>query len=600
MNNNRFSARVFLSGLLFMALLYSPFTLDLTLTSRFTVLAGLLLAVSALVYKQQDKGFRIRVDAVLFLYLAYAAWCVLSLGWAQNGSEALFESAKIVLSFLVFCFCCFFLERDPAYFMQFLLRTSVVLAIIILSIGAWQFMLADHGAVDYLYTVTGLSSHKNLYASFLFLNAYFLLLGAIRLRGEWRTAAILTLAFTLLALLLLKTKAVWAGILVGACVAGLLRILLSIRLKAKYGLLLGVMLCLLCANVFFLGVLRPVIKKALAVDAVESSSVLDRERLTVWDKTYDMIGKKPLLGTGMGNWQVFFPDATLSGLWRVEDMNVTFQRPHNDFLWILSETGLIGFNLFLLFLFTLLLSAAKTLKQQAANASSPEALLGIAVVVGYFTASFFDFPKERMEHLVWINLVLGYLYYFVKQNNTLLTVFTLPYPRPLRLAYLYLLGFITLIGLLRHQGEYYSKKITWGAGSYEAVIRAGQSATSFAYTLDPTSVPVCWYIGNAYAASGNYSQAHQQFKEAHRLHPYNRNVLNDLGSSYIMLQDTAAAEALYLEATRISPRFDEAKLNLVAIYLNQKEYKKASECLKTILHDSERRSQYQRMVDAFL
>jgi O-antigen ligase len=599
MNKDRFTMRIFLFGVLFVSLLYSPFTLDLTLTPRFIVLSVLLLGVLGLVYKQ-GKRLNIRVDTVFLFYLAYVAWCVLSLSWAHNTSEALFESAKVVLSFLVFCFCCFFLKRDEAYFMNLLLRISVVLSFLILFVGAWQYVHADHDALEHLYQVTGLSSHKNLYASFLFLNSYFLLLGLLRLRGRWRRVALLALGITLLALFVLKTKAVWVGLLVAACTVGALQLFQSLKTRFRYGLVLSLLLCLIGTNVFFLAVLRPVVKKALSVNASENTSVLDRERLTIWDKTYDVIGKRPWLGTGMGNWQVFFPDATLSGLWRVEDLNVTFQRPHNDFLWILSETGLVGFNLFLLFLFSLLLLAIKTLRNQRGDSSRFGPVLAIAVVAGYFTASFFDFPKERIEHLVWINLVLGYLYYYVRQNNTLVTVFTLPDRKPLRVAALYLLGFIAIIGIFRHQGEYHSRKITWGAGSYDQVISAGESAMSFAYTLDPTSVPVCWYMGNAYAGQGIYSQAHRQFKEAYRLHPYNRNVLNDLGSSYIIQSDTASAKALYLEAIRISPRFDDAKLNLVAVYIGEKDFKKASECLKTLLHDSERRTQYQKMVDAFL
>lgn len=46
--------------------------------------------------------------------------------------------------------------------------------------------------------------------------------------------------------------------------------------------------------------------------------------------------------------------------------------------------------------------------------------------------------------------------------------------------------------------------------------------------------------------------------------------------------------------------FDDPKLNLAALYFNQKQFEKADSCLKTILHDSERRTQYQKMVNAFL
>ena len=64
--------------------------------------------------------------------------------------------------------------------------------------------------------------------------------------------------------------------------------------------------------------------------------------------------------------------------------------------------------------------------------------------------------------------------------------------------------------------------------------------------------------------------------------------------------DINIAKAYYVEACRISPRFDDPKLNLTALYFNQKEFEKADSCLKTLLHDSERRTKYQTMVNAFL
>ena len=99
---------------------------------------------------------------------------------------------------------------------------------------------------------------------------------------------------------------------------------------------------------------------------------------------------------------------------------------------------------------------------------------------------------------------------------------------------------------------------------------------------------------------GDYKAALLNLQEAYLYNPFNRNVLNDLGSSYSVNGNDSLAIKYYTESARVSPRFDDPKLNLAAIYIKQKKFIKADSCLKTIFHDSERRTQYQKMVDALI
>ena len=103
-----------------------------------------------------------------------------------------------------------------------------------------------------------------------------------------------------------------------------------------------------------------------------------------------------------------------------------------------------------------------------------------------------------------------------------------------------------------------------------------------------------------YTRAGNLVQAKSDFKNAYLLNPYNRNVINDLASSYVNINQLDSAKYFYIKASRISPRFDDPKLNLAAVYFNEKEFKKADSCLQTLLHDSERRTKYQTLINAFL
>lgn len=601
--------KLFLAGIFFSSVMLLPVIMDFTLVPRFISLALFLTLASYAVYKIKDIP-TIKLDSILLCYIAYTFYCCITILWAKSKSEALFESLKLLLSLAVFVFTFFSLKINRAYFLSKTIGFSVVILLLELAATYLQFTSLTELNKDSIYLITGLNSHKNLFSSFLFLNLFFLILAVNRYQKQWRVLAVAALILNLILLLFLRTKAVWLGLSVTAVVALFLYAFLSdsTKVKPKIDLPVLILLITLTFNVFFFNLLQPLIQKSIdytsQLDANRSVSAgtvkLEEERLILWDKTYEIFKQDKFSGIGMGNWQIQFPKASLTGLWRAEDLNYTFQRPHNDFLWILSETGLIGFNLFILFLSGLISAGSRTLRSITSNSESRlELILCIAFIGGYFTLSFFDFPKERMEHNVWIGIIFGIAYYHIKNNYPLKNFGELKLSKPFLLMGLFVMIFITYTGTMRFKGEYYVRKMFdyKNTNQKTELIKAGYRAVNYVYSIDPTSVPVHWYTGNAQAALGNYAKAHSDFVRAYRYNPYNRNLLNDLASSFVYNNDIKAAKSHYRQAARISPRFDDPKLNLAAIYINEKNFKKADSVLNALQHDSERRSAYQRIVD---
>jgi len=159
--------------------------------------------------------------------------------------------------------------------------------------------------------------------------------------------------------------------------------------------------------------------------------------------------------------------------------------------------------------------------------------------------------------------------------------------------------FLTYLGILRFKGEYYTRQLFnfKNANQKYEVLKCGDKILSRMYSIDPTSVPIQWYTGNAQAALGNYEKAKSDFIQSYALTPFNRNVLNDLASAYAMNGEIDLAKKYYEEAARISPRFDDPKLNLAALYIQEKNFEMAAFWLKSLLHDSERRTHYQTLVN---
>lgn len=600
MEHSKKIIKIFLFGIFASLTLILPAILDLSLVPRFIGLSVTLLVFLFFLNKLRLNPI-IKLDLILLSYLVFVIYCLCSAFWSQNVAESLFSSFKQLLGFLVFLLSYFCFKIDYDYFLERLLKIAAITSLIFMAFGIYQFMNITDFNKESLYRITGLNGHKNLLASFLFLNLFFLIGAVIELKGVWKILATIALILSLAFIIILRTKAVWIGFFV--LFFAILIFYFKTISKKPISTWIVVSLFIIAANILFLRVLEPVILKSIATTTSASTKVtngLDQERLIVWAKTYHVIHKHLFFGVGAGNWQVHFPDASLTGLWRVEDLNFTFQRPHNDFLWILSETGLIGFNLYLIFVFLIIILLVKCINLLNDNKKIRTlAVFCLAFILGFLTVSFFDFPKERIEHTILINIIFAIAYYVIRTAYPLKTFIQLSSLKPMFMLGFSSLLFILAFGLLRYKGEYYTIKLydSKREGNYESTKKYGKLALSYAYNIDPTSIPLHWQIANAEAALRDFENAERDFRIAYGYNPYNRNVINDWASALLMTGKAELAKKHYAEAARISPRFDDPKLNLAAIYLNEKNFKMAKFWLNSLLHNSRRRSNYERILE---
>ena len=116
----------------------------------------------------------------------------------------------------------------------------------------------------------------------------------------------------------------------------------------------------------------------------------------------------PLLGVGLGNYvQHFQASEPNLSFWRYEPI-------HNVYLLILVETGIIGFTLFMAFLFFLLRQAYKKLKKSLELAYVASAILAVSFLV----LMFFDHYLWTLQQgtlMLW--LMLGIVSALGKEKN---------------------------------------------------------------------------------------------------------------------------------------------------------------------------------------
>ncbi len=134
-----------------------------------------------------------------------------------------------------------------------------------------------------------------------------------------------------------------------------------------------------------------------------------------------------------------------------------------------------------------------------------------------------------------------------------------------------------VVTMKRLTGEKHTRelKIAHIQSDWNTMISEATIANSLFYRLDPFSIPVEWYKGVALFSLNDFPNACISFQKAYKQHPYNIHIINDLASCYEKLKQHQKAIVYYRKALKISAGFDEARLNLCAVYFNTKRYKSA-------------------------
>ncbi|MEO0725855.1 MAG: O-antigen ligase family protein [Bacteroidota bacterium] len=585
---------VFLWGAIFITLLVKvPSLVDQFHVSRFVVASvfcvwGVLAVLPAL-----KKVSLTGMDALLF---AFYAWHLVSVLWADNFGEAIFASQKYLLFAILFL--CFrqVLEEEKSYrdrIFPMIAACSILVCIVVLTqilqqLGAEG--LADKG----IYKIIGHAGHKNLTASYLFLMLGFLLYW-LREHSRKPWYLLLLVAVGVL-MLMLRSRAVFLAVMIGGFIYGLY--LLASRESAlinTYRRLLTAMFTVVLITfigLIFTGIGKQYVSYINPMNYMESASAT--ERLFVWSKTVDLIEDRPVLGYGAGNWKLFFPSKSIEGGYRLMEKDLVFTRTHNDFLEIAAEVGLPGLALYLGIFFSALIDCYRGFRKAKAAYRSRWVVL-VIMLIGYMIISFFDFPKERIEHLTILALLLAFVFYQGKANESALTGrlrLTSNSARYGLSGILLLLLLINIpVGYHRFIGDQASLVILSNRGGeqLESIRRQVQRAESDWYDVDPMVVPLSWYEGVAHYVNNDYTAAEPRFAKAYDINPYNFNVVNNYASTLVQLKEYERAIPLYRQALEINPRFEDGMFNLAYSLFQLGEYNEALELVNKTTKNAERK-----------
>ena len=197
-------------------------------------------------------------------------------------------------------------------------------------------------------------------------------------------------------LYLTESRAGWLGSLVAV---GATICLMALRRSRKLFALL-VILVPLCAFLLLLGGwkysetfqrrMKPVVEFLQHQNEEGVGSEAKDFRPQTWMDTIDMIRESPLIGFGPGNYRYTFPEHRK----RFRGTRIVTGHPHNEYLELIADYGLVGFGLFALAwcygLIRILMASLKA--KETRHAFLGFAFLGTAA--GTMVHSFFDFQMH--------------------------------------------------------------------------------------------------------------------------------------------------------------------------------------------------------------
>ena len=561
-------------------LIYSNMTIDPVLLPRFLIVSLLgIVTVAAFgvrIVRSSATLSLSRAEAIvigcLVAYVLVAAISVLIAGPTPDGNFELLRLATFV--WLIYASSrAIGGERST---LTLLAKFAIVGAFLVGGFAVLQYyQIAVFEWMQRDTTVDSTMASRNLLASFLVLAFPFVAYVFLEFDGRWRVASAVTMLISGFLLVALQSRSAWVAFPGGLAFSLFVLAVVARRARAtrdrghayRRRLIQGAVLTALglgMALVFSSAASRAPMRDHVG-SLVQLRHASIQDRLGLWTRTIRMIREHPLTGVGPGNWRIVIPTYGTEGL-RSDTGTIHFQRPHNDFLWAASETGVAGGVLYLAVFVSVLGLAVSAMVRAPSMHDRVVLTLMLLSVSCYVLVSLFSFPKERMAHSVYLALLIGTVLSFHRSTGDGRA--TLSFSKRWAMAIVVLVWFTTLIAgrfaLSRYQAEVHLRRALEARAvkDWPLMVTHLDHVDRRYYVIDPTSAPVVWYRGVARFEMGDAAAALADFRSALEVHPNHVHVLNNIATCHTLRGEYDDAIRAYERAIEIAPRFEAARTNL--------------------------------------
>ena len=553
---------------------------DMVLSIRFLALSLLILILYFIKAKQ---GFNIYIikNPIIICLIGLLLINIISAIFNLVSADSIFSIYRIcILLSLTLLFSNVFRKKN----FLILAKSTLFFCLTLLTIYFIQVYILAKNEVFLNNSIEKISStmgNKNLLASVFFLSIPFIFYVYYYSTKFWKTLSAIVFFLIIICLVMIQSKAV----LLALTILFFSFFILSYKSFKKQLFYIIFSVSSICSILFCVvpdtyAHLKNEVDQVVRMKnrIIENRIMQNDSRISLYIKTFEIIKSNPFLGVGPGKWRKEISKYGLKDtIGQKGDKFV--QRPHSDFLWYFSEGGFFSFAFYLFFLILLLRYAFTLFRNEKTN-ERYFYLIIFSTILGYIFISALDFPSERPSHNFLLSALAAIIIsqsinkkniYYKKNilSSVLVSSFFVVF-----LVYSILIynSNLHMSNVLRHKSQKnWNKMIIELDAAYHPVF----------FNIDNTSTPLDWYYGIAYFNKGNINSAFNYFNKAYQINQYHLHVINNLATCYGYNNDYISAENLYKECMTISPRFEEAALNLANIYFyNNKEEKALDVLLK--------------------
>ncbi|NCC87810.1 MAG: hypothetical protein EOM05_08080 [Clostridia bacterium] len=610
-------------------LLGSEVVIDKTLLPRF-LFVNIVFFVMLIFYR---KKLNVRFDVYLFIFTAYYLFNLFSAFWSISFQEAFFQSQLVFLGLT--CFILILLFKNEFENFEEIFNKLILFFILFSILLSAETMIS----LEYFdpYKIKSVSANNNLYSGFLFLSLAFSINGIVKFKSVFKYLSLFTLLSSLFVMIISQSRSIY--------LATLFTLLLFIIIIAiKYRVIINKQFIITSIiSIFILGFtvfvfyhnLDPIRKnyfqsklvfwkyvnptiideessvpsfeKNTTVDSLSSSDNKNQTipafdepqsyyenanlRLIFWEKSLTLFKQNSFIGIGSGNWKLSIASALEPTNPNHTKRNYTYSFPHNEFVGLLTELGIIGFTLGIIVWFFIPVSILFFVIKKNKLIDFTHVVYAI-IILGFFVFAFFDFPLKRIEHNVLLFTIMGFAYFPIMSKFKEYSKFKVKF---LFFSYFTLILFITfsiVISIYRIKGEYFTLKMfNYERVNDRKVILLCDKAENYFYKITPNTLPLKWFQGVAYFRSGDIVKANELFEKAKEETPYEVRVLNDYATTLVLLKKNDEAKNILCDCLKIDPYFDDAKFNLAAIYVFTNQHDSALYYVN-LCSDSQKKTDY--------
>lgn len=581
-----------------------PKLLNLQLWPRYMTLSATIMGFS-LLFLFQKKRYKNTINNALWrdpLFLSYGALALvmlLSLTNTINISEGLMDSSKYLLMFMFLGLSLIIYNNDNGYKIVSKVAVVIMLGLFIWAMAQYipRYLYNTTGGVRDMDDVRVNFVRSNQYLIGVFLLLPFVLFQYLRKERIWDVLTAVALYGNLFFIIAIQTRSVWAAMFLGFLVAGGVFLFTGKKKvsQAKYKVLVRKIVYIIGAAIIFFivaegmahifGNARSTVTSSIEKTFDSSQKFGAGSRLRRWNATVKLIKENPVLGEGAGDWK------TVKYKYGLFDNSVT---PHNDYLWVLSDSGFVGFFFYMMLFilaFIYLFRAWRRCDDEEDRIMALCLLFGLA---GYMAIQSFTFPKKGISHQLMLTLFVAFS---IILNHRASKRERKNIPQWLFIALLVFNILVTPVMItfatVRLKSEHAERiALAYRArGDHKNIIKYMAMANNKWSNIDPFNHSISSYIAESHYHLEEHNKAIKYYTQALRESPYNPNYWVNRAMAYSKLEIHDKALKDLDMALKLDPDYILALTNKAVIFFNKQDYDEASELLYTILEKRSRGTQ---------